>query len=135
MFFLNNLDESNKSMFVGMAVVGALFFIVCSLFPGGYKPDPDQKDQREIAKKILRGETTVDEVARDDGYDPSHIGKWVSDYTKLAVEYALDCENHVEKVDLLEQDIAWFTEVCQKYIGDDWKEKTGFGDHHLDKKK
>lgn len=137
MFFFNNLNETNKSALVGIAIVGILFFIVCSIFPGGneYKPDPDEKGQREVAKKILRGETTADDVAAKEGYDPEHIGKWVKDYTDLAVKYALDSDKYAEHINLLEQDIVWFTKACEKYIGADWKEKTGFGDHNLDKYK
>lgn len=135
MFFLNNLDESNKSALVGIAIVGILFFIVCSLFPGGYKPDPDEKGQREIAKKILRGQTTAEDVAAKEGYDPEHIEGWIKNYKDLAVKYALDSDKYAEQVILLEQDIVWFTKTCEKYIGADWREKTGFGDHNLDKYK
>lgn len=137
MWLFNELNDTDINNAVGFVFVCLIIFIAVILIPGGskYKPDPDENGQRKIAKSILRGETTVEDVAKNEGYDPEHIGKWVGDYTNLAIKYALDSDKLAEHIVLLEEDIAWFTSVCRKYIGDDWKEKTGFGDHNLDKYK
>ncbi len=119
----------------GILIVFMLMFIVVNMFSGGnkYKDDPDEVGQRKIAREILRGNTTVDDVVKNDNYDPAHVEQWVKDYTKLAIEYALDAEKHTHELELKEQDLQWFEKACEKHIGPDWRDKTDYNNRRVSK--
>lgn len=129
--------EANKETLIYLGLVVIFFFFLITLIPGEKKavPDPDEDKQWEFAKDMLRGNVTPEEIAEQEGYDLEHVKKWRDDYTELCIKYALDSEKYAAQVKLLEEDIAWFTAVCRKYIGEDWEERTGFADHNITKYK
>ncbi len=133
----SDIMEANKETLIYLGLIAIFFFFLITLIPGGKKtaPDPDEDKQREFAKDMLRGNVTPEEIAEKEGYDLEHVKKWKDDYTKLCIKYALDSEKYAAQVRLLEEDIAWFTSICRKYIGDDWEAKTGFADHNVTKYK
>ena len=112
----------------GVVLIGLLLFMIISLFSSTitYKDDPDETSQRKFARDILRGNTTAEDVAKDNNFDPEHVGKWVDDYKKLAIEYALNADKHTHELEIKDQDLKWFEKACEKYIGPDWKEKTDY---------
>lgn len=112
----------------GFVLIVLIMFIVISFFSGtiSYKGDPDETSQRNFAREILRGNTTVEDVAKENNFNPEHVGKWVDDYKKLAVDYALNAEKHSHELEIKDQDLKWFEKVCEKHIGADWKEKTDY---------
>lgn len=129
--------EANKETLIYLGLIVMFFFFLLTLIPGGKKavPDPEEDKQWEYAKDMLRGNVTPEEIAEQEGYDLEHVKKWRDDYTELCIKYALDSEKYAAQVKLLEEDIAWFTAVCRKYIGEDWEERTGFADHNITKYK
>ena len=131
--------EVNKETFIYLGLIAIFFFFLITLIPSTKEmkvpPDPAEDTQRAFAKDMLRGNTTPEEIAEKEGYDLDHVKKWKDDYTELCIKYALDSEKYAAQVRLLEEDIAWFTAVCRKYIGEDWEEKTGFADHNITKYK
>lgn len=112
----------------GVVLIGLLLFMIVSLFSSTitYKDDPDETSQRKFARDILRGNKTAEDVAKDNNFDPEHVGKWVDDYKKLAIEYALNADKHTHELEIKDQDLKWFEKACEKYIGPDWKEKTDY---------
>ena len=130
-------DNMNKEQLIGLFFLAAFIFIILTLIPGGKKitPDPDEAKQQELAKDMLRGNTTPEEIAEKEGYDIEHIKKWKDDYTQLAIKFALDSDRYAHEVELLREDIEWFKKACRKHIGDDWEAKTGFSDHYVTKYK
>lgn len=90
------------------------------------KDDPDKKTQENFAIQILTKKTTPEEVADKEGYDIEHIKQWVQSYIDYAVKYSLDAGKTNAHIDHLTDDIAFLKEICFKYIGDDWEEKTDF---------
>lgn len=120
-------------VFVFMALCALFWMFVYAVFPNKPKDDPDESVCHEFAKKMLRGETTPEEIAQKEGYDPEHVKKWKDDFTQLAVKYALESDKHNARISLMEDDIKWFKEVCRKYIGEDWEKKTGFADRDITK--
>ena len=112
----------------GVVLIGLVLFMIISLFSSTitYKDDPDETSQRKIARDILRGNKTAEDVAKDNNFDPEHVGKWVDDYKKLAIEYALNADKHTHELEIKDQDLKWFEKACEKYIGPDWKEKTDY---------
>lgn len=90
------------------------------------KDDPDQKTQEKLAIQILKKKTTPEEIAEKDGYDIEHIKQWVQDYIDYAVKYSFDASKINAHIDQLTDDIAFLKEICHKYIGDDWEEKTDY---------
>ena len=117
-------------VFAGLCLLAWLF--IDALFPSKPK-EPDESARNEIAKKILRGETTPEEIAQKEGYNVEQVKKWKDDFTQLAVKYALESDKHNARISLMEDDIKWFKEVCRKHIGEDWEKKTGFADRDLTK--
>lgn len=112
----------------GVVLIGLVLFMIISLFSSTitYKDDPDETSQRKFARDILRGNKTAEDVAKDNNFDPEHVGKWVDDYKKLAIEYALNADKHTHELEIKDQDLKWFEKACEKYIGPDWKEKTDY---------
>lgn len=90
------------------------------------KDDPDQKTQEKLAIQILKKKTTPEEIAEKDGYDIEHIKQWVQDYIDYSVKYSFDANKINAHIDQLTDDIAFLKEICRKYIGDDWEEKTDY---------
>lgn len=90
------------------------------------KADPDKKTQEKFAINILTGKTTPEEIAAKENYDIEHIKQWVQEYTNYAVKYSLDAKKTNAHIDRLTDDIAFLKEICCKYIGDDWEEKTDY---------
>lgn len=90
------------------------------------EPDPDKKTQEKIAIDILMGKTTPEGIQKDKNYDINHIKQWVADYTFYAVSYSVDSHKINSRIDLMEDDIAWFKNTCREYIGEDWEEKTDY---------
>lgn len=90
------------------------------------KADPSKKSQEKFAVQILTKKTTPEEIAEKEGFDIEHIKQWVQDYTDYAVKYSLDASKINAHIDLLTDDIAVLKEICRKYIGDDWEEKTDY---------
>lgn len=114
-------------------LIFAMIFV--TLFSKKKKNDPDEPVRHDFAKKMLRGETTPEEIAFKEGYDVEQVKKWKDEFTQLAVKYALDIDRHNAKLSLMEDDIKWFKEACRKYIGEDWEKKTGFADRDITKLK
>lgn len=90
------------------------------------KDDPDKKTQEKLAVQILTQKTTPEEIATKENYDIEHIKQWVQDYIDYAVKYSLDARKTNAHIDRLTDDIAFLKEICCKYIGDDWEEKTDY---------
>lgn len=90
------------------------------------KDDPDTKTQEKLAVQILKNKTTPEEIAEKDGYDIEHIKQWVQNYIDYAVKYSFDAGKINAHIDQLTDDIAFLKEICRKYIGDDWEEKTDY---------
>lgn len=90
------------------------------------KDDPDNKTQEKFAVQILTKKTTPEEIADKEGYDIEHIKQWVQNYIDYAVKYSLDAGKTNAHIDRLTDDIAFLKEICHKYIGDDWEEKTDY---------
>lgn len=90
------------------------------------KPDPDKKTQETFALKMILEKTSPEEIAEKEQYDIEHIKQWKEDYINYAIKYTLDAPLHTARMDSMADDIQWFKEVCRKYIGSDWEEKTGF---------
>lgn len=91
-----------------------------------FRDDPDKGTQQKLAKEMLRGETTPEEIAKKDNFDPAHIQKWRDDYAALVVDYVLNAEEKAAEKEGLAADNELLKRICQEYIGDDWETKTGF---------
>ena len=117
-------------VFAGLCVLFWMF--VDAVFSNNPK-EPDESARHEFAKKMLRGETTPEEIAYKEGYKVEQVKKWKDDFTQLAVKYALEADKQSSRISLMEDDIRWFKEVCRKHIGEDWEKKTGFADRDITK--
>ena len=119
---------------MGVIIIVIVVLLVYILAEAGKSPekppkpkeDPDKKTQENIAIQILTKKTTPEAIADKDGYDIEHIKQWVQDYIDYAVKYSLDADKTNAHIDQLIDDIAFLKEVCHKYIGDDWEEKTDY---------
>lgn len=120
---------------IALFAMAVLMVLMCTGGSPAPKPDPDENRQHELAKQMLRGNTTPEKIAEEEGYDLEHVKKWKDDYVKIAVDYALDAEKHNARITLMEDDIQWFKAACRKYIGEDWEAKTGYTEHELTKHK
>lgn len=112
---------------IAICVILGIVFFFC-LFSGpasdGKKEySQDQKDK--IAIELLRG-ADPDEVAAREGVDVDTLNQWKSEFLGLSEKIA-DHRNELLAIQAQQaNDIAWFEATCKKYIGDNWKEITGY---------
>lgn len=126
---------TEREFIVLVAIIVFIVLFASSSSSGGSSPtpDPDENKQKEIAREILRGNASPEEIAGNDGYDIEHINQWVEIYEKAAIKAALEAEKTSNRIELMEDDIEWFKETCRKFIGDDWEAKTDFPNRFITK--
>lgn len=126
---------TERELVVFMVFVLIIVIIVSSSSPKGSSPtpDPDADKQNELAREVLRGNTTPEEITEKDGYDIEHVKQWVESYEKAAVQAALEADKTSSRIELMEDDIEWFKETCRKFIGNDWEAKTDFANRFVTK--
>ncbi len=91
-----------------------------------FRDDPDEDTQRKLAKAMLRGETSPENIAENEHFDPEHIKKWRDDYAALVVDYVFHAGERDAEKNALASDNELLKKICREYIGDDWETKTGF---------
>lgn len=109
-------------------IIAVLLIFVLCLFSGS--PDEQKKeysqDQKDkVAIELLRGADPA-EVAEREGLDVETITQWKNDFLGSSEKIA---EHRNELLAIQAQqanDLAWFEEVCKKYIGENWKDITGY---------
>lgn len=119
----------NDFEYILIFIAGIIFFSLMSKSsqpPPKPKDDPDKKTQEKFAVQILKKKSTPEEIAEKEGYDIEHIKQWVQDYIDYAVKYSFDAKKTNAHIDRLTDDIAFLKQICCKYIGDDWEEKTDY---------
>ena len=109
-----------------IAILGIVFFFC--LFSGAASEEKkeysqDQKDK--IAIELLRG-ADPEEVAAREGVDADTLNQWKNEFLGLS-ETIADHRNELLAIQAQQaNDLAWFEATCKKYIGDNWKEITGY---------
>ncbi|MBR2282972.1 MAG: hypothetical protein IJ874_00925 [Ruminococcus sp.] len=87
------------------------------------QPDPNHKD--EVAIELLRG-ADVKELARREGKSAEEITAWKDEFLKDALDFAKNKNEYKKRRAECEHEIKWFEDVCSRFIGEDWKQKTGY---------
>ena len=59
-------------------------------------------------------------------YPEREVEKWVDDFVAGSENFITKKTDLHAKIGELEMEIKWFEHTCQKFIGDDWKEKTEY---------
>ncbi len=114
---------------LAMIAVGLIFFAFVYAMICGKKPEPKEYEQDykdSIAIEALRGKIELDALAEREGLDTDTIKAWTQEFLNDADHFIRHRREMNDKIAELELDSKWYQEVCEKYIGSDWKEKTNF---------
>ena len=95
------------------------------------KKEFSQNDKDKIAIEAMSGKTSIEDIAEREYLTEEEISDWKEDFEKKAVDFAQNKNAMYSKIGQLEMDIKWFTETCEKFIGEDWKEKTGYDKRNI----
>ncbi|MBR6243045.1 MAG: hypothetical protein IKQ90_06095 [Ruminococcus sp.] len=112
------------AILVGIVVVGFIKFITEEQ-KEEVKPLTD-KDKDLIALHILTGKTDSKTEAQNHNVPVEEVEKWVDDFVAGSENFITKKTDLHAKIGELEMEIKWFEHTCQKFIGDDWKEKTEY---------
>ncbi len=104
-----------------------IVFVLC-LFSGSTtetKKEYSQDQKDKVAIELLRG-ADPDEVAEREGVDVDTLTQWKNDFLGSSEKIA-EHRNELLAIQAKQaNDLAWFEEVCKKYIGENWKDITGY---------
>ena len=115
----------------GLVLIFILFlFLVLALSDDKSTPGTNQDEKDSIVLELLSGKISIEELARREGVSVDDIKAWREEFINNSAQYSKN-RQYLEQLQFqYERDIKWFEGVCQKYIGADWKEKTGYNNRN-----
>lgn len=98
--------------------------------PPSPPPSPDteytQSFKDKIAIEALKGKSAEDIISEHPSLKEEEINKWKEE---LLNNFSRLSESNADlsmRVGQLYMKVQWLEKACKKYIGDDWKDKTGY---------
>lgn len=93
-------------------------------------PSPDteytQSFKDKIAIEAIKGKSAEEIINDHPTLTEDEINKWKEDLLNNLSRISKRNEELLISNGELEMEVKWLRKACKKYIGDDWKEKTGY---------
>ncbi|MDE6091657.1 MAG: hypothetical protein K2K14_03470 [Ruminococcus sp.] len=116
---------------------GLIFAIFCmiinSLKPKEKPPPPpppkkkyEQSFKEKTVLEILKGKSEDDVIAENEELSADDIKEWKEKFLNDVSDFVEQREQMYNQIGALEVQLKWFHKACEKHIGEDWKEKTGY---------
>lgn len=98
------------------------------------KPPPPKNDDTEykqhvkdsIAIDSLKGKSDEDIIKEHPSVTPEEIKAWKEDLLNNFARLSKRNEELLINTGQLDMEVKWLRKTCKKFIGDDWKDKTGY---------
>lgn len=84
----------------------------------------DFKDK--IATEMIMGKSSGDIVAEHPTLTENDVNQWKEDFLNNISRLSLANAELSMRVGELDMKVQWLEKACKKYIGDDWKDQTGY---------
>lgn len=123
---MNDTDiEILKDIAIGLGVL--LFLSLC--FAGSNAPPKKEYKQSfkdKIAVENLRGKIKPEDLATREKLTVDEVKQFTEEFLKDAETFAENRRAMQDKIGELEVEVDWFRRTCARFIGEDWKDKTGY---------
>lgn len=80
----------------------------------------------KIATEMILGKSSSDIVAEHPTLTEDDVNQWKEDFLNNISRLSLANSELSMRVGELDMKVQWLEKACKKYIGDDWKEQTGY---------
>ena len=114
-------------------LIFAIFCMILNSFRPKEKPSPPppKKEYKQSFKEktileILKGKSEDDVIAENEGLSKDELKEWKEKFLNDVSDFVEQREQMYNQIGELEVQVKWFKKACEKHIGDDWKEKTGY---------
>ncbi|MBQ8961398.1 MAG: hypothetical protein IJ071_09370 [Ruminococcus sp.] len=114
-----------------LIILGAVFFgglllkAMCSSSPPKKKEYP-QSFKDKIAIENLKGTIDPKDLAVRENITTAEVEQFTKEFLEDAQAFAESRRAMEERIGRLEMDCEWFEKTCARFIGSDWKSKTGY---------
>ena len=114
-------------------LIFAIFCMILNSFRPKEKPSPPppKKEYKQSFKEktileILKGKSEDDVIAENEGLSKDELKEWKEKFLNGVSDFVEQREQMYNQIGELEVQVKWFKKACEKHIGEDWKEKTGY---------
>ncbi|MBO5104295.1 MAG: hypothetical protein J6B74_04445 [Ruminococcus sp.] len=114
-------------------LIFAIFCMILNSFRPKEKPSPPppKKEYKQSFKEktileILKGKSEDDVIAENEGLSKDELKEWKEKFLNDVSDFVEQREQMYNQIGELEVQVKWFKKACEKHIGEDWKEKTGY---------
>lgn len=131
---------------IWLLIIGIFFMVINSFKPKEKPPEPEKEpysppppplpknDDTEykqhvkdtIAIESLQGKSDEDIIKEHTSVTPEDIKAWKEDLLNNYSRLSKRNEELLINVGQLDMEVKWLRKTCKKFIGDDWKETTGY---------
>lgn len=116
-------------LFIWGLIFGIFCMILKSLKPEE-KPPPKKEYKQTFKEKtvleILKGKSEDDIIAENEGLTKDELKEWKEKFLNDISDFVEQREQMYNQIGELDVQVKWFKKTCEKHIGEDWKEKTGY---------
>lgn len=114
-------------------LIFAIFCMILNSFRPKEKPSPPppKKEYKQSFKEktileILKGKSEDDVIAENEGLSKDELKEWKEKFLNDVSDFVEQREQMYNQIGELEVQVKWFKKACEKHIGEEWKEKTGY---------
>ncbi|MDE6849678.1 MAG: hypothetical protein K2J44_10115, partial [Ruminococcus sp.] len=90
------------------------------------KKEYKQNFKEKTILEILKGKSEDDVIAENEGLSKDEIKEWKERFLNDVSDFVEQREQMYNQIGELDVQVKWFKKICEKHIGEDWKEKTGY---------
>ena len=119
------MDQQTLIILGALLFGGLLLKAMCSSSPPK-KKEYAQSFKDKIAIENLRGQIAPEDLALREDITAEEVEQFTQDFLADAEAFAESRRAMEERIGSLEMDCQWFEKTCARFIGSDWKDKTGY---------
>lgn len=123
---------------IWLLIIGIFFMVINSFQPKEAPPESEKPKEKpegmvytdefkaQIAVESFKGKSDADIIKEHPTVTAEEINEWKKDLADNIVNLSDQNEKFSKESEVLNRKVKRLEEICQIFIGDDWKEKTGY---------
>lgn len=127
--------------FIWALMLAIFYMIINSIRPKEKPPEPEKKEpapkksddseytknfRDKIATEMIKGKSADDIIAEHSTLTVEEVNQWKDDLLNNISRLSDVNAELSMRVGELDMKVQWLERTCKKYIGDDWKDRTGY---------
>lgn len=127
--------------FIWVLILAIFYMIINSIRPKEKPPEPEKKEpapkksddseytknfRDKIATEMIKGKSADDIIAEHSTLTVEEVNQWKDDLLNNISRLSDVNAELSMRVGELDMKVQWLERTCKKYIGDDWKDRTGY---------